>query len=136
GHNAKRRRVVYGQYERIQGNRVDWLHDNVSGSIVKRANKKSFGIVMENIRGIRRLYRKGNGQGTTYRARLNSWSFYELQRQIEYTARWHGIPVVYVAARGTSVNRSICGSRTYPNGRRTLHCSKCDITVDRDVNAA
>ena len=134
--DARIRRVVYGKYGRIQRNRVDWLLHNVSASIVKRAKEKSFGIVMENIRGIRRLYRKGNGQGTAYRARLNSWSFYELQRQIEYKARWEGIPVVYVAARGTSVNCSICGSRTYPNGRRTLHCSKCDITVDRDVNAA
>src|SRR5438445_1490880 len=134
--DSRIRRVVCGKYGGIQRNRVGWLLHNVSASIVKRAKEKSFGIVMENIRGIRRLYRKGNGQGTAYRARLNSWSFYELQRQIEYKARWEGIPVVYVAARGTSVNCSICGSRTYPNGRRTLHCSKCDITVDRDVNAA
>ena len=41
-----------------------------------------------------------------------------------------------MAARGTSVNCSICGSRTYPNGLRTLHCLKCDISIDRDVNAA
>ena len=132
------RRVVYGKYGRIQRNRVAWLLHNVSASIVKRAKEKRFGVVMENIEGIRRLYRKGNGQGTTYRARLNSWSFYELQRQIEYKARWEGVPVSYVAARGTSVNCSICGSRitTYPNGRRTLHCPRCDTSIDRDVNAA
>ncbi len=130
------RRVVYGKYGRIQRNRVAWLLHNVSASIVKRAKEKRFGIVMENIKGVRRLYRKGNGQGTTYRARLNSWSFYELQRQIEYKARWEGIPVAYVAARGTSANCSICGSRTYPNERRTLQCSRCDISIDRDVNAA
>ncbi len=134
--DARIRRVVYGKYGRIQRNKVSWLLHNVSASIVRRAKEKRFGIVMEEIRGIRRLYRKGNGQGNNYRARLNSWSFYELQRQIEYKARWEGIPVVYVAARGTSVNCSICGSRTYPNGRRTLSCSKCDISIDRDVNAA
>src|SRR5437867_12677306 len=133
------RRLVYGKYGRIQRNRVSWLLHNISASIVRRAKEKRFGVVMENIRGIRKLYRKGNGQGTTYRAKLNSWSFYELQRQVEYKARWEGIPVVYVAARGTSVNCSICGSRTtttYPNERRTLHCSKCGISIDRDVNAA
>ena len=130
------RRMVYRKYGRIQQNRVSWLLHNVSAPIVKRAKEKRFGIVMENIRGIRRLYRRGNGQGTTYRARLNSWSFYELQRQIEYKARWEGIQVVYVAARGTSVICSICGSRTNPNGRRTLHCPKCDVSIDRDVNAA
>ena len=134
--DARIRRVVYGKYGRIQRNRVNSLLHNVSASIVKRAKKKRFGIVMEEIKGIHRLYRKGNGQGTNYRARLNSWSFYELQRQIEYKARWEGIPVAYVAARGTSVNCSKCGSRTYPNGRRTLFCPKCDVSVDRDVNAA
>ncbi|TLX97407.1 MAG: IS200/IS605 family element transposase accessory protein TnpB [Thaumarchaeota archaeon] len=130
------RRLVYGKYGRIQRNRVSWLLHNISASIVRRAKEKRFGVVMENIRGIRKLYRKGNGQGNTNRAKLNSWSFYELQRQVEYKARWEGIPVAYVAARGTSVNCSICGSRTYPNGRRTLHCSKCGISIDRDVNAA
>ena len=134
--DARIRRVVYGKYGRIQRDKVSWLLHNVSASIVRRAKEKRLGIVMENIRGIRRLYRKGNGQGNDYRARLNSWSFYELQRQIEYKARWEGIPVAYVAARGTSVNCSICGSRTYPNGQRTLHCSRCDISIDRDVNAA
>ncbi len=132
------RRRIYGKYGRIQRNRVGSLLHNVSASIVKRAKEKKFRIVMEDIRGIRRLYRKGNGQGTTYRAKLNSWSFYELQRQIEYKVRWEGIPVAYVAARGTSVNCSICGSRTieYPNERRTLYCPRCGISVDRDVNAA
>ena len=134
--DARIRRVVYGKYGRIQRDKVSWFLHNVSASIVRRAKEKRFGIVMENIKGIRRLYRKGNGQGNEYRARLNSWSFYELQRQIEYKARWEGIPVAYVAARGTSVNCSICGSRTYPNGQRTLHCSRCDISIDRDVNAA
>src|SRR5207245_2038499 len=134
--DARIRRVVYGKYGRIQRNRVGSILHNVSASIFRRAKEKRLGIVMENIRGIRRLYRKGNGQGTNYRARLNSWSFHELQRQIEYKARWEGIPVAYVAARGTSVNCSICGSRTYPNERRTLHCSRCDISIDRDVTAA
>src|SRR6267143_5269577 len=134
--DARIRRRIYGKYGRIQRNRVSWLLHNVSASIVRGAKEKRLGIVMEEIRGIRRLYRRGNGQGKDYRARLNSWSYYELQRQVQYKARWEGIPVSYVAARGTSVNCSICGSRTYPNGRRTLHCPRCDISVDRDVNAA
>jgi putative transposase len=91
---------------------------------------------MEDLGGLRKLYRKGNGQGGDYRARLNSWSYYELQRQIVYKARWEGIPVVHVTARGTSVKCSMCGSRVYPNGQRGLFCRKCDTTVDRDVNAA
>jgi len=91
---------------------------------------------MEDIKGIRRLYGKGNGQGRRYRSKLNTWSYHELQRQIEYKARWEGIPVTYVAAWGTSAKCSICGSKTFPNEDRSLYCPKCKTTVDRDVNAA
>jgi putative transposase len=130
------RRRVFAKYGALQRNRVDWILNNVSSSIVREAKEKRFGIALEDLKGLRKLYRKGNGQGSDYRARLNSWSCYELQRQIEYKARWEGIPVVYVNARGTSVNCSICGSRTYPNEQRGLYCAKCGTTVDRDVNAA
>ena len=39
---------------------------------------KTVDQAMEDLKGIRRMYQKGNGQGTHYRSRLNSWSFYEL----------------------------------------------------------
>ncbi|MBI2648687.1 MAG: IS200/IS605 family element transposase accessory protein TnpB, partial [Thaumarchaeota archaeon] len=108
----------------------------VSKRIVQQAKEQKLGIVMEKLTGIRKLYRRGNGQGANYRARLNGWSYHELQRQIEYKANWEGIPVICVSARGTSVNCSICGSKTYPNGQRTLFCAKCNISIDRDVNGA
>ena len=93
---------------------------------------------MEDLKGMRKLYRKGNGQGRNYRHRLNSWSYYELQRQVEYKARWEGIPVYYVAAWGTSSRCSTCGGRTSqsPNGPRLLCCQTCRSTFDRDENAA
>ena len=50
--------------------------------------------------------------------------------------RWEGISVFYVAAWGTSAKCATCGSRTYPNADRTLHCPNCRITFDRDENAA
>jgi len=105
---------------------------------VEKAKAEKLGIAMENIKGIRKLYRKGNGQGNHYRGRMNSWTYYELQRQVEYKARWEGIPVVYVDAWGTSSKCSTCGCKTYPNehSSRQLYCPKCNISVDRDVNAA
>jgi transposase len=90
---------------------------------------------MENLKGIRKLYRKGNGQGTEFRGRMNSWSYYELQRQVEYKANWEGIPVFYVDAWGTSKRCSICGSKLIPEENRLLKCPTHGI-VDRDVNAA
>ena len=134
--DVKVRRRIFGKYGEKQRNRVNQIIHNVSKRVVKKAKNEKLGIVMENIKGIRKLYRKGNGQGSKYRGRMNSWSYYELQRQIEYKAKWEGIPVQYVDARGTSSRCSICGCKTYPNEHRLLYCPKCNISVDRDVNAA
>ena len=73
-----------------EGNRI--LH-HASKMIVQQAKNHDFGIVMERLTGLRKLYRRGNGQGRWYRGRMNSWSYAELQRQIEYKARWEGLPV-------------------------------------------
>ncbi|MDE2591020.1 MAG: transposase [Patescibacteria group bacterium] len=67
---------------------------------------------------------------------MNSWSFYELQRQIEYKARWLGLPVNYVKAGGTSTKCAICGSKLVPEEHRKMFCSICKTSVDRDINAA
>ncbi len=68
---------------------------------------------------------------------MNSWSYYELQRQIEYKARWEGLKVIYVDARGTSSLCAACGSKLNSNStNRQLWCPKCKILIDRDVNAA
>jgi len=108
----------------------------VSKRIVENAKTKRYGIVMERLTGIRRLYRKGNGQSRNYRARMNSWSYGELQRQIEYKARWEGVKVIYVPARNTSKRCSICGYKTLESTQRQLWCPKCGTILDRDENAA
>lgn len=130
------RRQIFRKYGVKQTNKVKQILHRVSKDIVEKAVESKLGIVVENIKGIRKLYRKGNSQGRNYRARMNSWSYYEIQRQIEYKAKWEGIPVEYVDARGTSKYCSICGSTLYPNGQRKLWCPECKIPMDRDVNAA
>jgi putative transposase len=115
---------------------VGWVLHNVSANIVLQAKLKSQAIVMEDLRGIRKLYRRGNGQGSGYRGRMNSWSFGKLQRQIQYKAEWNGIPVIYVRPGGTSAKCSMCGHHVLPEEDRQLHCPSCGLTIDRDVNAA
>jgi putative transposase len=129
-------RTIYSKYGRIQRNKVNWILHNTSARIVKQAKTKHFGIVMENLKGIRKLYRKGNGQGRDYRAMLNSWSYYELQRQIEYKAKWSGVPVIYVQPQKTSSICSICGSSITECAERKVYCPSCKRMVDRDENAA
>ena len=134
--DARIRQQVSAKYGVRQSNRVKQLLHRTSKQIIAEAKRSRSAIVMERLTGIRRLYRKGNGQGRGYRARMNGWSFAELQRQVEYKARWEGLPVIYVKPYGTSVKCSICGSRMKPEENRTLKCRSCGFTVDRDVNAA
>ncbi len=130
------RQQVTAKYGHKQCEKVRQILHHASKQVVMDAKSREFGVVMEKLTGIRRLYRKGNWQGRAYRGRMNSWSYYELQRQIEYKAHWEGIQVIYVNPNGTSVKCSICGSRMKPEENRTLKCRSCGFIVDRDVNAA
>jgi hypothetical protein len=89
---------------------------------------------MEDIKGIRKLSQgQWSRQETPLKAQLVELP--TSYREIEYKARWEGIPATYVTAGGTS-KCSMRGSKTFPNEDRTLHCPRCKTPVDRDVNAA
>jgi putative transposase len=132
------RKMVDEKYGVKQREKVKQTIHHASKAIVQQAKENHYGIIMERLTGIRRLYKKGNRQGHAYRARMNSWSYAEMQRQIDYKARWEGLPVIYVNPSGTSRKCSICGSRLarIPEENRLLTCRSCGFTVDRDVNAA
>lgn len=130
------RRRIYGKYGVKQRNRVNPLLHRASRTIVNEAKAKRFGIVMEKLTGIRRLYRRGNWQARNYRGRMNGWSYFELQRQIAYKAQWEGLPVVYVPAQRTSSVCAMCGSPITECAERLVWCLKCWTLVDRDLNAA
>jgi putative transposase len=127
---------LLGKYGKRRRNRTGQKIHNISKTIVRHAKQNGLGIVMEDLKGIRKMYRKGSRQGKSFRGRMNSWSFYEVQRQIEYKALWEGIPVTYVNPRGTSRNCPYCGSRVVPLQERKLFCAACDKIWDRDVLAS
>ncbi|TMI33407.1 IS200/IS605 family element transposase accessory protein TnpB [Candidatus Bathyarchaeota archaeon] len=79
--------------------------------------------------------------GRKYRGRMNGWSFSEAQRQLEYKARWTGLPVIRISRRGTrgsSMTCPRCGERLQSDKRltRKLWCSSCRAVMDRDRVAA
>src|SRR3989440_689672 len=121
---------VFSKYGEKQRNRVQPLLHNVSKKIVDEAKTLLYAIVIERLTGIRRLYHRGNGQSRHYRARMNSWSYGELQRQIEYKARWERVKVIYVPSRDTSKQCSICGYKTLESTRRRLWCPHCGTILD------
>src|SRR5207253_8136152 len=139
--DARIRTGIVSKYGQRRTARVGHLLHTETKTIVAVAVQRRTAIVLENIEGIRSLYQKGNGQGRKYRGRMNSWSFGEAQRQIEYKARWIGLPVIRLSrreTRGSSVTCPRCGERLQSDKRleRKLWCSKCRIMMDRDMVAA
>ncbi len=137
--NDKRvKNKFFSQRRNRQSRRIQQYLHIISKDIVSRAKKTKSMIVFEEIKEIRKLYRKGNGQGKKFRRRLNSWSFYELQRQIQYKSAWEGIPVRFVNPRRTSQLCPICGDRIQEDRfhRRKLLCINCGKSMDRDIVAS
>jgi putative transposase len=135
------RTVIASRYGQRRTDRTGHILHNTTKTIVAAAVQRRTAIVLENIEGIRSLYRKGNGQNRKYRGRMNGWSFGEAQRQIEYKARWVGLPVIRLSrrkTRGSSVTCPRCGERLQSDKKlkRKLWCGKCRIVMDRDMVAA
>lgn len=137
--NDHRKKLQYYKnlQQRLQNRTRQFLH-KISKQIVGDALTNKTVIAFEDLKGIRKMYRKGNNQGNKYRKKLNGWQFYELQRQIEYKALWVGIPVVFVDPKRTSKLCPICGERIQEDrqNRRKLLCINCGKSMDRDVIAS
>ncbi len=135
---------IASKYGRRRRNRVNHLLNCATRQVVEEAYESREAIVLEDIKGIRRLYARGNGQGSGFRGRMNSWSFGEARRQVEYKAKWRGVPVIHLTkgeTRGTTTECARCGERLQVAQRddvrhkRELWCPRCKRWVDRDVNA-
>jgi putative transposase len=85
------RKRLASKYGKRRRERARQLLNQVSKKIVLDARRDKQAIAFEDITGIRKLYRKGNGQGKSFRARMNSWPFFELMRQVQYKAAWEGV---------------------------------------------
>jgi len=136
---SKDRRIQRGllsRYGKREKDRTTQAIHRVTKRIVEHAKRNGLDIVMEELKGIRRLYRRANGQRPSFRGRMNSWTFREIQRQVEYKARWEGIPIYYINPRGTSRKCPNCGSSLVELEGRRLMCPSCKKSEDRDVIAA
>jgi putative transposase len=138
------RKNISSKYGRRRHDRIQNVLHKVSKMVVADAVKDKQIIAFEDVRHIKRLYRKGNGQARTYRGMMNNWPYAEIKRQTEYKAAWAGIPVIRLTKAetgGTSSNCYRCGERLQGATRddvqheRQLWCPKCEVWLDRDLVA-
>ncbi len=118
------------KYSGRERRKVTDLCHKISRKIIDFAKQHGFGIVMENLRGIRNNINKGR----MLNRRLHSWNFRRLQFYIDYKAKLEGLPVEYVNPKGTSSLCPMCGGKLAPNGHRRVKCD-CGYEQDRDVTA-
>ncbi|WXG47220.1 MAG: transposase [Candidatus Atabeyarchaeum deiterrae] len=145
---AKDRRVakkIQRKWFTNQNNKVDTVLHQVSSAIVGQAKTREQGIILEDLKHIRKAVNRkalgvNNFNGKIQRIsthtkklkrRLNSWSFHKLQGFIEYKALWEGVKVIKANPRNTSRVCAVCGCVMRDPKARTLEC--CGI--DRHVNA-
>ncbi len=91
-------------------------------------------IVMENLNGIRRSFKKSK----KLNKRFHSLPFRKLQTYIEYKANLEGIEVKYLSKKETGNTSKIChrcGYVAQVKGR-IFKCPSCGIEYNRDLNAA
>jgi putative transposase len=139
-----RRKLARKYWERAN-HRTDSILHAAANYIIDSAVKNGAALAVEDLTGIRKMYRRGNGQGKDYRFRLNSWPHWKAKRILEYKAMWKGVTVIPLAKSETYGSSSICpacGERLRSPERgdaehaRMLWCQRCKVWTGRDVVAA
>jgi putative transposase len=127
------RKKIFQKYGKLQHQKTSQIIHAISRKLVNQKKQ----LILEDLRGIRKKYRRGNGQSKKYRSMLNGWPFYEIRRQLKYKSEWYnGITIITVKPNKTSSMCSICGAKIISEQNRLIRCQICDHVEDRDINAA
>lgn len=128
---------IFGKYGEKQHNATQTRLHQITAEIVRLARENHWAIAIEQLDGLRERYRRDAGWGRDYRAKMNSWAYYEFMRQVKYKAAWNGVEIVLIPPANTSRQCSRCNlDYTIEMGNRTIECYYCGLVMDRDENAA
>lgn len=110
------------------------LNHKISKQIVSTAKGTKRAIVLENLKGIRSRQRVRKVD----RQRFGNWSFYQLDKFIEYKAKIAGVLVIYINPRNTSITCPICGfvSKSNRKSQSLFSCFSCGHIAPADLNAS
>jgi len=132
------KRRLYRKYAAREWDKKSAILHRVSSQIVRQAKTRRQALALEDLRGIREMYRRSSGSAASYLSKMNAWPFRQLLRQVAYKDEWVGLPVCTVSPEWTSEKCSLCGGRmeTPPMESRDMVCVDCGLVIDRDLNGA
>lgn len=126
----RKRRKALKKIKNKESRIIRDLNHKISKKIVSEALQNKAGIVLEELKGIRKTAKTSK----KFRYALNSWSFYQLKMFIRYKAKLLGIPVAEIDPKYTSQQCSRCGLLGERKAKN-FKCS-CGHVENADVNAS
>jgi len=135
--NDRRLKKKFASFQR-EKERIRQLLHETARKIVKTAKSNDQAIVLEGLKGVRHVHKRGNGEGKGRRRRIAQWPFHALQAFIVYKANWEGVQVEFVNPALTSMTCHKCHfvNRNLKLTEREWRCPSCGAILDRDLNAA
>lgn len=150
---VKDRRVLRKALSKLSKNQRNLvcseLH-KVSASIAKWCEKKGYGLIHENLKGLRKFvnkrvkrFNKFNGKiqevsirNKELKRRLNNWWFRKFLNQISYKCAWEGIKTIESKyTKGSSSTCPICESKLSKYSNGLVECRKCRLKMNRHILA-
>lgn len=128
GHGYKRRMKALQRLSTKISNFRNTVNHKYSRYIVDLALKHGCGVIqMEDLTGI--------NKNSLF---LKDWTYYDLQKKIEYKAQEYGIEVRYVRPTYTSQRCSMCGYIDKDNreSQSEFVCKHCGYIENADINAS
>jgi len=130
---SKRLMEKYGRRER---NRTkDFLH-KLTTKIVGELASLNYGIILEDLNGIKERTAKKGRANKKIRRRLSKWNARTFQFMLAYKAAWAGLPVRFVDPAYSSRTCPVCSGHLKAYRGRFMRCEDCGLVIDRDEAAA
>jgi len=109
----------------------DWVKKTAL-TIVLRAKKNGYAVAREDLNNLIESLRK---LPKNHRVRMIILSYRKLLYWIDWQAQKHGVMIIAVNPKNTSLECPKCGSKMVENGYRRMKCTVCRFEADRDVVA-
>ncbi|NNV06953.1 RNA-guided endonuclease TnpB family protein [Geobacillus sp. C56-T2] len=118
---CKERRIVH-YWNHVISKRIVQFAEQTGATVIK----------LERLKGIRQMKRHWKRSDRN----IHSWSFFDLEKKIQYKAEQKGLTVEYVDPYKTSQQCFRCGNVKRTNRRGSLFQCSCGYTKQADVNAS